>query len=200
MSDTATIDWAHLRSRLAQAEAAFGERPMSDATREQILRARARSVARESSSSDGKERLEVIEFQMGYERYALEITSVQEVLALRDLTPLPGAPRFVAGIVNVRGRIVSVVDLKAFFDLPAKGLPDLNRVMVISDGRMEFGLLVDSVTGTKQVLLAELQPPLATMNGVRAHYLRGITADRLAVLDAGHIAGDPEIIVRCTRG
>ena len=199
MTARAAIDWAQLRMRLAHAEAALAEPALDDATRLRILQARARSAAREPQVTDG-ESLEVIEFLMGYERHAIGVARVQEVLALRELTPLPGAPRFVAGIVNVRGRIVSVVDLKAFFELPDKGLPDLNRVLVIDDGRIEFGLLVDSVVGMRRVPLADLQPPLPTMTGVRAHYLRGITPDRLAVLDAGRIAGDPDIIVRAARG
>lgn len=199
MTTRAAIDWAQLRMRLAHAEAALAEPVLDDATRLRILQARARTAAREPQAKDDGS-LEVIEFLMGYERHAIGVALVQEVLALRELTPLPGAPRFVAGIVNVRGRIVSVVDLKAFFDLPGKGLPDLNRVLVISDGRIEFGLLVDSVAGMRRVPLADLQPPLPTMTGVRAHYLRGITPDRLAVLDAERIASDPDIIVRDARG
>lgn len=194
------IDWVQLRQRLAQAEIALHEPVVDAATRMRILRARARGVAHGQESHAEVERIDVIEFLMGYERYAVELGWVREVLALRDLYPLPGTPRFVAGIVNVRGRIVSVVNLKAFFDLPDKGLPDLNRVLIISDGRIEFGLLVDAVSGLRQVPLAELQPPLPTMSGVRAEYLRGITPDRLAVLDAARIAGDPDIIVRDERG
>lgn len=199
MTARSPVDWAQLRARLAQAGAALAEPALDDAARRRILQARARSAAREPQAGSS-ESLEVIEFLMGYERHAIGTALVQEVLALRELTPLPGAPGFVAGIVNVRGRIVSVVDLKAFFGLPAKGLPDLNRVLVVSDGRIEFGLLVDSVTGMRRVPLADLQPPLPTMTGVRAHYLRGITPDRMAVLDIERIVGDPDIIVRDARG
>ncbi len=200
MTGRPPVDWAQLRARLARAEAALAEPALDDATRRRILQARARSAAREPGADDGAQSLEVIEFLMGYEHHAIGTALVQEVIALRELTPLPGAPRFVAGIVNVRGRIVSVVDLKAFFGLPARGLPDLNRVLVVSDGRIEFGLLVDSVTGMRRVRLADLQPPLPTMSGVRARYLLGITPERLAVLDVERIVGDPDIIVRDARG
>jgi len=121
---------------------------------------------------------------------------VREVVALRELTPLPGAPPFVAGLVNVRGRIVSVVDLKAFFELPSKGLPDLNRVLVVANDSLEFGLLVDAVAGVAQLPLDTLQPALPTLTGVRAEYLRGLTPDRRVVLDGARILGDPKIVVR----
>lgn len=199
MTEHTRIDWQQLRQRLALAASVVNERDVDAQTRDRILRARARSAAREAVAHEAAEHIEVIEFLMSYERYAVEIGWVREVLALRELTPLPGTPRFVAGIVNVRGRILSVVDLKAFFELPDKGLPDLNRVLVISDGRIEFGLLVDAVSGLRRLPVAQLQPALPTMSGVREKYLRGLTADRLAVLDPAAITGDPAIIVRDVR-
>jgi purine-binding chemotaxis protein CheW len=173
---------------------------MTPQRRMQILRARARAVAREPEpDAQAGEQVQVVEFLMAYERYAIETAWVREVIALRELTRLPGTPPFVSGIVSVRGRIVSVVDLKAFFDLPDKGLPDLNRVLVMSDGQMEFGLLVDAVSGVRALRLSDIQAPPATLTGVRRDYLRGVTSDRLAVLDASRVVADPRIVVRQER-
>lgn len=196
MSTASRIDWAQLHDRLAGAAAQLSYPLASAEARSRILRARALTAAREPESADTMARIQVVEFLMAYERYAVETRWVREVVALRDLTPLPGAPGFVAGLVNVRGRIVSVVDLKVFFDLPAKGLPDLNRVLVVSNDAIEFGLLVDAVSGVTHVRLDELQPALPTQTGLREEYLRGLTPERLAVLDAARILADPAIIVR----
>lgn len=194
------VDWARLKRRLAESVERCGQPEITPAMRERILRTRAHVVAREPVPDvPASERLQVVEFVMAYERHAVETMWVREVLALRELTPLPGTPAFVSGIVNVRGRVVSVVDLKTFFDLPAKGLPDLNRVIVIDDGRIEFGLLVDSVVGVRMLQRREIQAPPPTMTGARQDYLRGLTIDGLAVLDAARIAADPRIVVRQER-
>jgi len=116
---------------------------------------------------------------------------VREVYPLKDLTPLPGSPPFIPGIINVRGQIVSVVDLKKFFDLPSKGLANLDKVVIVTDGRMEFGLLADAVAGVREIPLGGIQQALPTLTGVRAEYLKGVTADRLVVLDAGKLLADP---------
>lgn len=159
-----------------------------------ILARRARELARPPAAPAGAS-LELVQFQVGGETYALAAAAVREVLPLRDLLPLPGTPAFVLGIVNVRGRILSVVDLKRFFGLPVAGLTDSNRLLVLGDDELEFGLLADRVLGTALVPLAQLQPPLATMTGVREEYLRGVTATGLVVLDADRLIGDSRLIV-----
>lgn len=191
------FDWAQLHRRLARNAERLAEPVVSAETRLRVLRERARAAARESAADDDPAaRIQVVEFLLAYERYAVETSWVHEVVALRDLTPLPGAPAFVAGLINVRGRIVSVVDLKVFFDLPAKGLPDLNRVLIVGNDTLEFGLLVDAVAGVAHLRLDQLQPALPTLTGVREEYLRGLTPERLAVLDAARILADPRIVVR----
>ena len=160
--------------------------------KKKILKERARKLAREPKD-DGlrEEQVELVEFLLAGERYAIESSWVREVYPLKDLTPLPGTPSFVPGIINVRGQIVSVVDLKKFFDLPAKGLANLDKVIIVTDGRMEFGLLTDAVAGVREIALREIQPALPTLTGIRAEYLKGVTADRLVVLDAGKLLADP---------
>ena len=193
----ARIDWSQIRCRLAQVAERLAQ-PVADAeARRRILRARACRAARELvPREDRTAQVPAVEFLLAHERFALETTWVREVVPLRDLAPLPGTPAFVAGLVNLRGHIMSVVDLKAFFELPAKGLPDLNRVVVLGNGHIEFGLLIDTLIGITNVCVDELQPALPTHSGVRAEYLRGLTPQRLAVLDGARILGDPGIVVR----
>lgn len=192
------IDWREIRRRLDSARVAL-ERGITPTAEEkkQVLKARAKTLAREPEEDrNAQGQLEVVEFLLAYERYAVASSFVREVCPLKELTLLPGAPAFVAGIINVRGQIVSVVDLKKFFDLPEKGLPDLNKVIILSDGEMEFGLLVDVVVGVRRVSLQEIQPSLPTLTGLRQEYLRGITSQRLVILDVAKILADPRVIVR----
>ena len=160
-----------------------------------ILRARARVLARplEFDSTEGM--LQVVEFRVAQERYAIETAHVREVHPLKDLTPLPATPAFVQGIVNVRGHIVAVLNLRELLDLPREGLTDLHRIILIEGPQMELGLLADSVTGVRLISAASLQPALPTLTGMRADFLRGLTADHLIVLDVGRLLADPGIVV-----
>jgi len=191
------IDWAELHRRLARMAQMLAQPAVDAGTRARVLRERARAAAHARPQGQAAARpLQAVEFLLSYERYALDIACVHEVLALRHLTPLPGAPAFVAGLVNARGRIVTVLDPKVFFELPSKGLPDRNRVIVLADHAMECGLLVDAVTGVTDIALDRLQPPLATFAGVRRDYLRGLRPDGLALLDGTRILADSRIVVR----
>lgn len=167
-----------------------------DAHAELILRARAKALAvQPRQSKPAGAMLELIEFRLASERYALETRHVRDVHPLRDLTPLPGTPAFVLGIVNVRGRILPVLDLKKFFDLPEPGLTDLHRIILVQGNDLEFGLLADVIVGVRSVAADSLQPSLPTLTGIRAEYLKGIGEDRLVVLDVERMLADPKIIV-----
>ena len=161
-----------------------------------ILHARAQALARipERPPVEGT-LLELLEFRLAQEHYALENRYVQEVHPLKDLTPLPCTPPFVLGIVNVRGRILPVLDLKKFFNLPENGLTDLHRIILVRGNDLELGLLADVIVGVRSIPADSLQPSLPTLTGVRSDYVKGVTGERLVVLDLARILADPKIIV-----
>lgn len=168
----------------------------SDADARRILRARAQALARPLEQAPvAATLLEVLEFRLAQERYAVETRYVREVYPLKDLTPLPCTPPFVLGIVNVRGRILPVVDLKKFFDLPEQGLTDLHRIILVEGNDVELGLLADATVGVRSIPVDSLQSSLPTLTGIRSEYLKGVTAERLVVLDVARILADPKIIV-----
>jgi purine-binding chemotaxis protein CheW len=191
------IDWDEIRGRLTDAQAALEQGiSLSGEKTKSILQARAQALSRESvESRNAEDQIEVLEFLLAYEKYAVEASYVREVYPLKDLTPLPGTPPFVRGIINVRGRILSVVDLKKLMDLPEKGLTDLHKVIIISDGDMEFGLLADAVQEVGRISKSEIQPALPTLIGLRPEYLKGVTGQRVVVLDVGQILADPQLKV-----
>lgn len=194
---TSGTDWREIHGRLEAAREATERRwlPGPEETKE-ILKARARALAREAETrQEAADTIEVIEFVVAQERYAVESAYVREIYPLNELTPLPCTPPFVLGIVNVRGQILSVIDIKKFFDLPEKGLTDLNKVVILRSESMEFGVLADLISGTRLVPVRELQPALPTLTGIREEYLRGVTADRTVILDARKLLSDPKIVV-----
>ena len=168
----------------------------SPPTATQILRARARALARPPEPAPAAETLlEVLEFRLAQERYAVETRHVREVHPLKDLAPLPCTPPFVLGIVNVRGHILPVLALKKFFDLPEQGLTDLHRIIHVRGHDLELGLLADVIVGVRSIPVESLQSSLPTLTGIRSDYLKGVTAERLVVLDLARILADPKIMV-----
>ena len=164
--------------------------------KKKILKARAKTLAREPERDEKAEAyLEVVEFVLAYERYAIETAYVREIYPLKEFTPLPCTHPFVFGIVNVRGQILSVIDIKNFFDLPEKGLGELNKVIILHLGDMEFGILADKIIGTRSIPLKEIQPSLPTLTDIRAEYMRGVTEERVVILDAKKLLLDNGILV-----
>ncbi len=165
MSD-GRIDWSATHRRLEAINAAL-ERGFSPSAeeRKKILKARADLLARPFGAAQVGEVIEIVEFMLADERYGLESNFVREVYPLKDYTPLPCTPPFVLGLLNVRGRIISVIDIKKFFDMPGKGIGDLNKVVIIHDYNMEFGILADSILGVRDIALRDIQPPLPHPHG-----------------------------------
>jgi purine-binding chemotaxis protein CheW len=191
------IDWSTVYRRLDASRTALehGER-LTPAEKQHILSARAQALAREPKPAEAAgEALEVVEFVLAYETYGIESRYVREVYPLKEFTPLPCTPAFVLGIGNIRGEILSIIDLKQFFDLPAKGLTDLNKVIVVHGDAMVFGILADAILGVRSIPLASVQPSLPTLTGIRAAYLKGVTSERLVILDAGKLLSDRALII-----
>jgi len=195
---TAIVDWGDVRRRLTEAQA-MTDKGWTPAPAEQkkILKARAKVVAQEPPAREAAgERIEIVEFLLAYERYGIESSHVREICPLKELTPLPCTPAFVLGIINIRGQILSVLDIKKFFDLPEKGLTDLNKVIVLQSGNMVFGILADAILGVRSISRKEIQPSLPTLTGIREDYLTGVTQERVVILDAAKLLSDRKIIVQ----
>ena len=192
------IGWPELHRRLEISRSAM-QRRLTPTVEERraILRTRARALAQERHGDEdiAQSRLEVVEFLLASERYGIELTYISEIHALSEFTALPGTPPFVLGLTNVRGKILSVIDIKKLFDLPGRGLTDLNKVIVVRTHQMELGILADAVLGVRTIPLNQFQTSLPTLTGIRAEYLKGITKEPLVVLDVAKILSDEKIVV-----
>jgi purine-binding chemotaxis protein CheW len=200
LSSDQEIDWSAIHQQLANARQMLDQdaAPSPQASRA-VLRTRARALAREPRRTAlAQEFLEVVEFRLAAETYGLESAFIRETYPLKDFTPLPGVPSFVLGIVNVRGQILSVIDLKKFFDLPEQGLGQLNKLIILHNHQMEFGILADEIIGARSIALDTIQAAPPTLSGIGADYLRGVTVERVIILDAEKILNDEQIIVHQT--
>ncbi len=190
-----TIDWREIHRRV-EAIGASIQRGFTPAPedKKKILQARAQALAMEHKTRE-ENTIEVLEFILSNERYGIESEYVREVCPLRDYTPLPCTPAFVLGLLNVRGRIISVIDIRQFFEMTKKGISELNKVIIIHTDEMEFGVLSDSVVGVSKVPVNSIQHSLPTLKGLREQYLKGITKEHMVVLDAKKLLADNKIIV-----
>jgi len=162
-----------------------------------VLRSRAKKLAQElEKRGSDNDYHEVLEFLLAHETYAIETMFVREVYPMTELTPLPCTPAFVFGLINVRGQILTVMDMKKFFDLPERGITNLNKVIVVRKDAMELGILADEIIGIRNIPVNEIQPPLSTMTGIHAEYLKGVTDERLIVIDMGRFLTDKKLIVQ----
>jgi len=189
------IDWDDIHRRLERLRLTI-ERDWVTGPAEiaRILHQRAQALAMPLSAEPEPE-LEVIEFLLGEEHYGIASSAVREVLALTDLARVPCTPPFVLGIINVRGEIVSVIDLKKFFALPGQDITDLNRVLLLEGRGMLFGILADRLLGVRHLASGKLQRTLPPLGGVHTDYLMGLADDRLVVLDADKLLADRRIVV-----
>lgn len=161
-----------------------------------ILRERAKNLGRSRTATNIETGLlNLLVFTLADESYAMEIRFVREICQLNELVPVPCTPGFILGMIHVRGEIVSVVDLKKIFDLPVKGLTELNKVIIIHNNTMEFGILADTIPGIRSIPSGSLQKSLPTLTGIREEYLLGVTRESLVVLDAGKLLSDKDMIV-----
>ena len=128
---------------------------------EEILRARAKALAKEAASTEtaADETVEVLDFTLSNEAYAFELADVCEIAALDELCPLPGVPVHVMGITCRHGRIIAVVDLRKILGLPDHGLRDSRHVIVLQSEEMEFGILGERVTGVRRLSLPGCNRP-----------------------------------------
>ena len=183
------------------------EQSLSPAELAEVWARRAYELAQEPPAPATGRTLDLLVFWLGKERYGIEVTNVREIHPLEQLTPVPRTPNFVAGVFSARGRILSVIDLCAFFDLPAIGLSDQTKIIVASnsttansqytDGQMlEVGILADEVADVTTIFKDDIQPPLTTHTGVRAEYIQGITSDLLVVLNLDALLTDKRVIIQ----
>jgi len=120
-----------------------------------------------------EEALQLVIFRLNREWYGVEITKVKEVIKVGKITYLPSCPEHIAGIVNLRGYILSVTDLKPIFGLPREEPTEKTRIIAIESEIFETGFLVDEVVESIEVPVSKIGPVLLILPAERAKYLEG---------------------------
>ncbi|CAG7602829.1 Chemotaxis protein CheW [Paenibacillus solanacearum] len=129
--------------------------------------------------------LKVIVFALAHEEYGVEVDSVKTIERMLPMTRVPKTPAFVKGVINLRGVVTPVIDLRGRFGLPEADYTENTRVIIVSVGEIEVGLIVDSANDVIDVDSDTIEDPPEIVGGIKAKYLRGIAKvgdSRLLVL------------------
>ena len=121
---------------------------------------------------------------MDGEHYGLEIACIHEIIRSREITQIPRVTEEIAGVINLRGKIVPILDLRRRLGLPAASPSAAMRIIVVECAGCTVGLIVDEVVGVRRLAEADIEPPSALLNGLDSSFLRGVgkDGDRLVIL------------------
>ncbi|MDF2814962.1 MAG: chemotaxis protein CheW [Paenibacillus sp.] len=144
------------------------------------------------------EELKVIVFTLAHEQYGVEVERVRTIERMQPLTRVPRTPAFVKGVINLRGVVVPVIDLRGRFQLPESDYTDNSRIIIVAVKEMEVGLIVDSANDVLDVDSDHIEDPPEIVGGIRAKYLRGVaklsSGNLLVLLNLEEVLNKSEIV------
>lgn len=137
-----------------------------------------------AASSKSVPQVQFVTFRLGADEFGFNVFAVHEILRYQPVTPVPKAPEFVEGVIDVRGTLVPVVDLRRRFELPNPQIGGETRIVVVDFGGDRLGLIVDAVTEVLRVPATALTDPPPFFRGIAAEFVRGIVraGERLIVI------------------
>lgn len=118
--------------------------------------------------------LQYVTFKLARETYAINVMQIREVLRYSTIAPVPGAPHYVLGIINLRGIVVTVIDTRTKFGLPAEDITDNSRIVILETGSYTIGVLVDSVAEVVYLNQSEIESTPQVGNDDNSKYIQGV--------------------------
>lgn len=127
---------------------------------------------------------QVVLFDLNKEAYGVDISQVREIIRMQEITRVPRAPEFVEGVINLRGKVNPVVDLRARFSMPSTERTDEHGIVVVDVDGQDIGMVVDAVTEVSRTPSDSIEPPSSVITTDDSEYLTGIvkTDDKLIIL------------------
>ncbi len=127
---------------------------------------------------------QLVTFSIGSEEFGVDILKVVEIIRIMDITKVPRAPAFVEGVINLRGLVIPIIDLRRRFGLAVKPMDQETRIIVIEINGMTVGFVVDSVSEVLRIPASTVEPPPPVVAGLDSDYISGVgkLADKLLIL------------------
>ena len=146
-----------------------------------------------SQGGEATETMQLVSFRLGQEEYGMEITKVQEIILMGEITRVPQTPDFIKGLINLRSMVIPIVDLRLRFGLHLEESTDESRIMVVNVLGKTIGIIVDAVSEVLRISHEQVAPPPPTVAGLGQEYLTGLAKLEkrlLILLDIDKILGD----------
>ncbi|GBG56277.1 chemotaxis protein CheW [Sporomusaceae bacterium FL31] len=118
--------------------------------------------------------IQLVVFKLGREEYGVSILQVQEIKRMTDITRVPHTPDYITGVINLRGSVLPVVDLKKRLDLPAQTHTDHTRIIIVKIDEIVVGMVVDAVSEVLAIDQENIESPDAVVGGVAANFISGV--------------------------
>ncbi len=144
------------------------------------------------------EEMKVIVFTLAQEEYGIEVDKVRTIERLVPITRVPKTPPFVKGVINLRGIVIPVIDLRGRFGLPETELTENSRIIIVAANDLEVGFIVDSANDVMDVMSDTIENPPEVLGGIKAKYLSGVVkigdSRLLILLNLAEVLSRNEII------
>jgi purine-binding chemotaxis protein CheW len=133
---------------------------------------------------NGFEEMQMVSFRIGTEEYGVDILKVQEINRMAEITKVPQAPEYVEGVMNLRGKVIPIVDLRKRFSLELREYDKNTRIVVVDISGHTMGMIVDSVSEVLRIQSNVIEPPPEIVTGVNSDYIKGVAKldDRLLIM------------------
>lgn len=130
------------------------------------------------------EEQQLVVFKLAEEEYAVSILKVQEIKRMTEITRVPHTPDYLKGVMNLRGSVLPVIDLKKRLNLPQKDYTEDTRIIIVKAGEIAVGLIVDAVSEVTAVQSEQIEPPQAVTGNIGENYIEGVgkLENRLLIL------------------
>jgi purine-binding chemotaxis protein CheW len=128
--------------------------------------------------------VKVVSFRLGSEEYGVDIAQVQEIIRMVEITHVPRAPHFMEGVINLRGQLIPIIDLRTRFAMPREEHTKSTRIVVTEIGSKRVGIVVDSVSEVLNIPIEQVEDAPDMIAGVGTEYIQGVgkVSDRLIIL------------------
>ena len=127
-----------------------------------------------AQQQNGDTVLQWVTFRLGRETYAINVMQIREVLRYTNIAPVPGAPHYVLGIINLRGSVVTVIDTRARFGLQGEEISDNTRIVILETASHTIGILVDSVAEVVYLNASEIESTPHIGADDNSKYIQGV--------------------------
>lgn len=190
--------WTEIRRRFEQLERSAQASPEGENLAALWHRRALELAEAPDRDREAGEMLTLVILRLGGDRYAVPITAVREILRVGRVTPLSSAPAFVHGVVNLRGVVVAVLDLRVFFGIEPVQAGEEARIVVAESEGLAVGVLVERVEGIIDLPAAEVKPALSSTKGIAEDYVSGIATpggQMVVLVDLEKVLRNPHIVV-----